>query len=79
MLKQEEIAGGNSVEDSAKIFTDVLNNKGTKAQTNVVLANAACAISTIEENKTLPECVEIAKESLVSGKALNTFKLLMNN
>lgn len=68
--KQSAIFGGNTVKDAAVIFTDVLQNKGTQSQQNVVLANAAHAINCFEPQKTLEDCIAIAKESLLSGKAL---------
>lgn len=67
-IKQSDIFGGNTVEDAAKIFQSVINNKGTDAQNNVVCANAGLAIATanqISHN----EGFELAKESLFSGKA----------
>lgn len=76
-LKQQEIFGGSTIEESAKIFTNVLENKGTEAQNNVVLANAAQAIKCFEPQKTILECTAIAIESLVSGKAYQTLKKLI--
>ena len=67
---QETIFGGNTVQEAATIFTNVLNNKGTQSQQNVVLANASHAIHCMEPTKTLQDCIFIAKESLASGKAL---------
>lgn len=77
--KQEDIFGGESVKDAAKIFIDVLNNECTAEQKNVVLANAAFAIQCFETNKSLTECIAIADESLLSGKAFNTLKRLRTN
>ncbi len=71
---QEAIYGGNSVASSAKIFVDILNNKSTEAQQNVVLANAGFAIHTFEPNKSIEECIAIARESLKSGKALQVLE-----
>jgi anthranilate phosphoribosyltransferase len=48
----------------------VLNNEGTSAQNNVVLANAALAINTINPEKTFADCFYEAEESLLSKKAL---------
>ncbi len=45
-LQPDEISGGNTVEEAAQIFTKVLENKATKAQAQVVIANAATAITT---------------------------------
>ena len=40
-LRQEELSGGDTVDASAAIFKNVLEGKGTEAQNNAVLANAA--------------------------------------
>lgn len=72
--KQEDLHGGNNVEESAKILVSILENKGTKAQTEVVLANAATALYCADENLSLSDAVLKAKESLESGKALTSFK-----
>ena len=57
-----------------EIFNNVLENKATKAQTDCVLINASFAIQAMEPAKPIEECVAIARESLESGKALNTLK-----
>ena len=72
--KQEDLHGGNNVEESARILVSILENKGTKAQTEVVLANAATALYCADENLSLSDAVLKAKESLESGKALTSFK-----
>ena len=72
-INPDEIKGGESIEDSASIFTKILENKATKSQTDVVLANSAIAIQTIT-NKTIDECMSIAKQSIDSGSALNCLK-----
>ncbi len=72
-LKQEEIAGGDSISASANIFMDILSGKGTEAQNNVVCANAGMAIATVEGLQP-KEGFEKAKESLVSGKGLIALK-----
>lgn len=76
-LKADQIYGGNTVKEAAKIFTDVLENKATPEQQNVVIANAATAIS-IARNISLKQAVIVAKDSLESGKALSSFKTLLN-
>lgn len=70
-----EIYGGETIAASAKIFTDILQGNGTKAQNNVVCANAALAIATVEKC-TIPESFERAKNSLASGKAFQSLKTL---
>ncbi|MDD2551307.1 MAG: anthranilate phosphoribosyltransferase, partial [Dysgonamonadaceae bacterium] len=48
--------------------------KGTSAQTNVVIANAAFAIQLIESSKSIEECIGIAKESIESKGALRSLE-----
>lgn len=76
-LEATAIAGGDSVASSAKIFMEVLQNKGTAAQQNVVCANAGMAIANALELSPI-EGVEKAKESLLSGNALAAFNKLQN-
>jgi anthranilate phosphoribosyltransferase len=76
-LTPEELSGGNSVEDAAKIFKSVLEGTGTKAQQNVVIANAALGIQCISPEKPLANCIAEASESLESGNALGVLKKLM--
>ena len=77
LVTPEELSGGNSVEDAAKIFRNVLEGKGTEAQRNVVIANAALGIQCISPEKSLADCVAEATESLASGKALGVLEKLM--
>ena len=72
--KQSDLEGGNNVEESAKILVNILEKKGTKAQTEVVLANAATALYCANDDLSLADAVLKAKESLESGKALTSFK-----
>ena len=74
-IKQSEIFGGETVKASAEIFINVLNGKGTEAQNNVICANAAMAISVVDDC-TIKKGFERAKESLNSKKALNSLKKL---
>lgn len=74
---QEELYGGETVEAAAKIFKKVLEGTGTLAQQNVVIANTALGIQCVYPEKSLTDCVAEASESLKSGRALATFKKLM--
>ncbi len=67
-IEQSDIFGGETVKDAAKIFKKIIRNKGTKEQTNVVCANAGLAIATANQISH-QEGFELAKESLLSGKA----------
>ncbi len=71
---EQALEGGNTPEEAARIFDNVLNNKGTQAQTNAVIINAAFAIRVIHPEKSIEECIAIARESLESGKAYATLK-----
>ncbi len=68
-IQANEITGGETVEESKSIFLDILNNKGTAAQTNVSIANAALALM-VGNSYTYAQAVAMAKESLESGKAM---------
>ncbi len=68
-----DLSGGETIEDSAKIFTDVLEGKGTKAQKEVVMANAGLALA-VAKSIDITEGVAEARESIESGRALQSFK-----
>ena len=75
-IKQEAIYGGDTVADAAKIFVDIVSGNGTEAQNNVVCANAGLAIAT-NKQITHKEGFELAKESLLSGKAKQSLDTLI--
>jgi anthranilate phosphoribosyltransferase len=75
ILTQKEIQGGTTIEESAKLFMNIIEGKGTDAQNNVVCANAGMAIATVNSLSPI-QGFEIAKESLLSGKALFTLNKL---
>ena len=74
-LQLEDIKGGATIEESATIFMNIISGKGTEAQQNVVCANAALAIATVEKS-TILDAFAKAKESLQSGKALQKLQKL---
>jgi len=75
-IEQEAIFGGSTVDDAAKIFVNVISGKGSEAQNNVVLANAGLAIATSKQISH-KEGFELAKESLLSGKAKQSLDKLI--
>lgn len=77
MNTQQQLYGGETLDDALAIFKKVIANEGTAAQTDAVLANAAAGIQCFEHNKSLPECVAIAEEAIVSGKANQLLKKLI--
>lgn len=71
----EELVAGATEKEAAQIFDAVLENRALPAQKNIVIANAAFGIQTFERGtKSIEECVNIARESIESGRALATFK-----
>ncbi len=76
-VRYEEIKGGATVEESARIFMNVLENKGTIPQQSAVIANAAMALYCADDKGGLANAVYRATEALQSGKALQAFKKLM--
>jgi anthranilate phosphoribosyltransferase len=77
-ISPSDIAGGSTIEESAKIFISVLENHASPEQHSVILANSALAINCIDPSKTIEDSVAIANESIVSGKALKTFNKLIS-
>lgn len=74
-----DLDGGNTPEDAARIFDNVLANTATEAQKDVVIVNAAFAINVICPEKPIEECIALARESLESGRALDTLKKFINS
>ncbi|BEG98774.1 anthranilate phosphoribosyltransferase [Bacteroides sedimenti] len=71
---EADLYGGDTPEEAAGIFDNILNNKATEAQKNCVIVNTAFAIQVICPEKSIEECIAEARESLESGKALAKFK-----
>ncbi len=72
-----DLKSGKNIPDSAEIFINILEGKGTPAQNSVVIANAQLAIRCCFPDKTHHECRSIAEDSLFNRKALNSFKILL--
>lgn len=76
-LREQDIFGGETAAEAAQIFMSILEGKGTPEQNNAVLANAAAAIRVIESNLSHEEANSKAMESLLSLKALHSFKQVL--
>jgi anthranilate phosphoribosyltransferase len=72
-----DIYGGSTPEEAAKIFTTILQGKGTWAQNAVVLANAAMALHTTNKYANYEDAYLAAVESLESGKAFACLQRLV--
>jgi anthranilate phosphoribosyltransferase len=76
-VKPEEIHGGRTMEEAAGIFSELLDGKGTKARQDVAIINAAFAMNCYYPEKPIPDCIELSRESLASGKAREALRHLM--
>jgi anthranilate phosphoribosyltransferase len=77
-LSAASIQGGETIQESAKIFENILKGKGTKSQNSVVIANSAAALVTAREGLSFIDAVAVAEEALLSQKALHVFNGLVN-
>lgn len=76
-LSQDQIFGGDTVEQASKIFMDILSGNGTEAQNNTVVANAGFALQIMKSGSDLDACLVKARDALMSGDALAVFKKLI--
>lgn len=72
-LELDMLIGGDTIQESATIFVNVLNGNGTEAQRSVVLANAGLALA-VANDLEIKSGIQLATTSLDSGKALQSFK-----
>jgi anthranilate phosphoribosyltransferase len=77
LVNADDIKGGNSVDDAAKIFLTILKGKGSWAQNAVVLANAAMALNCTGNYASYEDAWQASVESLESGKAYQCLEKLI--
>ena len=75
--QQTDLFGGDTAEEAAIIFQNILKNEATPAQRDAVIANAGLAIHCIKPESKLLDCLAEAKESIVSGSGLNVLHKLL--
>lgn len=73
-VSAEELKGGDTVDEAKEIFDSILENRSTPGRKSVVLANAAFAISVVDQGKSPEDALAAARESLESGRALEVLK-----
>lgn len=78
MVSPSDIYGGNSPEEAAKIFLDILKGKGTWAQNAVVFANAAMALYCTGGFSSYDKAYQAAVDSLETGKAIACLNKLIS-
>ena len=79
VIDSVKLSGGKNIKESSKIFLDILKNKGTSEQVDAVLANSGLAIYCAKKLNSIKDGIEIARESLESGKAYNCLKPFIDN
>ncbi|MBS2211596.1 anthranilate phosphoribosyltransferase [Carboxylicivirga mesophila] len=77
-IQPEEIFGGDTVPEAANIFKTILEGKGSEAQNNVVIANAALALNCYSPEKGLEQNIEEARQSLLNGQAAKVLSTLIS-
>ncbi|NNV54571.1 anthranilate phosphoribosyltransferase [Limnovirga soli] len=77
LVSAEEIYGGNTVEEAAKIFKKIIKGEGSWAQNAVVLANAAMALHCTGKYSTYDDAYHAAVDSLEQGKAYDCLQKLV--
>jgi anthranilate phosphoribosyltransferase len=77
-VSPQDIFGGNTTEEAAKIFLKILKGAGSWAQNAVVIANAAIALFATGNFPAYDHCYELAVQSLESGKAFESFEKLIS-
>lgn len=78
-LTYEDILGGETIDESARIFKSVLDGDATPQQKSAVIANAAMGLYAANQKEGLLRAVDRAREALESGKAREAFKKLIES
>jgi anthranilate phosphoribosyltransferase len=73
----EDISGGGTVEEAAKIFKTIIKGEGSWSQNAVVLANSAMALNCTGNFASYEDAYQAAVESLESGKAYTVLQNLI--
>lgn len=77
-VMQEELSGGETVQEAANIFKNIIQGKGTWSQNAVVLANAAMALNLTGKFENYEAAYQAAVKSLESGAAHNCLQKLIS-
>jgi len=79
IVTPSEIYGGSTVKEAAALFQKILKGEGSRAQNDVVVANAALALNCMDESSGMEHSLERARESLRSGSAYRSFTKLLES
>lgn len=78
LVSAEDIYGGNTTEEAARIFQKIIKGEGSWAQNAVVLANAAMALHCTGKYASYDAAYHAAVDSLESGKANQSLRTLIS-
>lgn len=78
LVSAEDIYGGNTTEEAARIFQKIIKGEGSWAQNAVVLANAAMALHCTGKYASYDAAYHAAVGSLESGKANQSLQTLIS-
>jgi anthranilate phosphoribosyltransferase len=76
-LSADQLFGGHTADEAAKIFRNILEGNGTKAQNDVVAVNSAAALFTLGKADSIQSGIQLAQEALLSGRAKTQFNKFM--
>ena len=74
----EDLSGGETLEEAANLFRNIINGNGTWAQNAVVLANAALALVGTGQYANYEDAYQTAVASLESGAARKSLESLIS-
>lgn len=78
LVSAQDIYGGNTTEEAARIFQKIIKGEGSWAQNAVVLANAAMALFCTGRYASYDAAYHAAVDSLESGKANQSLQTLIS-
>lgn len=78
MVQPQDIFGGNTPEEAAKMFSKIIKGEGTWAQNAVVFANAAMALQCSGNYESYDDAYAASVQSLESGKAYDALQKLIS-
>ncbi|HRW74468.1 MAG: anthranilate phosphoribosyltransferase [Lewinellaceae bacterium] len=77
-VRPESLVGPDQPDQAAKVLLAILEGKAPREQEDVVCANAALAINLHRPDTSLPDAVDLARESIHRGNARRSLHLLLH-
>jgi len=77
-INTEDLKGGETVREASDLFMNILEGSGTEAQNSALIANSAMAIQCYNNTENYSASIELARQSLESKAALQSFKTLLS-